>query len=413
MKEQKIIWIINQYASTPETGMAGRHYYLAKALAKQGYKIYVIAGGYSHLLRKPLSFKRNIEIQEIVKDFKFVWVSLGHYTDAHSKKRIINEFIFSMKIKLLFLYSELSKPDVIIHSSPSLIAHFGAWSLAQYFNIRYCFEVRDIWPKTLIDLGNYSPNHPFIRFLQWVEDKCYQRADLVFSNLYNAIEHMQKRGLRKEKFYWIPNGVYLPEVLDREPLSVEIYQQIPKDKFIIGYTGTLGIANAMIYLIEAIPKIKEKDKMHFVLVGTGKEKEMLIQTVKEKNLVDLVTFIEPIPKKQVQSMISLFDVCYIGWQKHDIYKLGIAANKLPEYLYSSKPIIHSYSGAGDFVQQAHAGISVEAENSDSIAEAINQMYLLTKQQRVDMGLCGKEFVLQHFDYTKLAVKLSQILFVEK
>ena len=31
---QKTIWIINQYASTPETGMGGRHYYFAKELAK-------------------------------------------------------------------------------------------------------------------------------------------------------------------------------------------------------------------------------------------------------------------------------------------------------------------------------------------------------------------------------------------
>lgn len=80
-------------------------------------------------------------------------------------------------------------------------------------------------------------------------------------------------------------------------------------------------------------------------------------------------------------MIDFFDVCYIGWQKHKMYELGIAAQKLPEYLYSAKPIIHSYSGNGDFVAQAKAGITIEAENPFAIAKAIDDIYEMTIEQR--------------------------------
>ena len=58
--QKKTIWIINQYASTPISGMGGRHYYLAKYLAKKGYKGYLIASSYSHLLKNPPQIKDNI-----------------------------------------------------------------------------------------------------------------------------------------------------------------------------------------------------------------------------------------------------------------------------------------------------------------------------------------------------------------
>ena len=53
----KTIWIIHQYASTPETGMGGRNFYLAQELTKLGYKVYVIASSASHLLHNQPELK--------------------------------------------------------------------------------------------------------------------------------------------------------------------------------------------------------------------------------------------------------------------------------------------------------------------------------------------------------------------
>lgn len=404
----KTFWFINQYSSTPETAFGGRHYYFAQELAKKGHKVYIIAGSYSHLLRHPKEFDGDFFIENIMPNFDFVWVKLPKYVGAHSKERILNEFKFSWKIRnLRNVISD--KPDVIINSSPALISYLGASYLAKYFQIPFVFEVRDPWPLTLIELGGYPKNHPFIWLLQRIEDRAYQRADFVFSNFFNAFEHMQSRGMKKEKFHWIPNGVSLQEVENKQPLDNEIIAQIPSNKFIVGYTGTLGTANAMNYLIDAAELVAENHDIHFVIVGDGKEKESLIKKVKERGLSN-TTFINPIPKKQIQSILEKFDVCYIGWQKNKMYRLGIAANKLPEYLYSGKPVIHSFSGAGDFVQQANAGISVEAENPTEIANAIREILQLTENDRKILGQNGRDFVLKKLEYTQLAGKLEQIIF---
>lgn len=410
MTIKKTLWFINQYSSTPETAMGGRHFYIAQELAKKGHQVYVIAGRYSHLLRNPKQFSEKYLIEEITPNFSFVWINLPEYSEAHSKQRVLNWFKFAWALRAL-KNSSLQKPDVILYSSPSPIGSLAAQYLAKSFKVAFIFEVRDIWPLTLIELGGHSANHPFIRLMQWIEDRSYQKAKFVFSNLFNAVEHMQNRGLDKAKFHWVPNGVSLAEVSAKEPLSVDIFKQLPQDKFIVGYTGTIGIANAIDDLIEAAQLVSHHPDIHFVLVGSGKEKQEMQNKVQDLKLTN-VSFIDPIPKKQIQSMLEHFDVCYIGWQKNPLYRFGIAPNKLPEYLYAGKPIIHAFSGKGDVVQQANAGITIEAEDPEAIADAVIQLYKLSDFERSVLGNNGHQYVLQHLEYKMITEKLEIIIFPE-
>jgi glycosyltransferase involved in cell wall biosynthesis len=222
---------------------------------------------------------------------------------------------------------------------------------------------------------------------------------------------MQNRGLDEDKFHWIPNGVSLAEVSAKESLSVDIFKQFPRDKFIVGYTGTIGVANAIDDLIEAAQLVSHHPDIHFVLVGSGKEKQEMQNKVQELKLTN-ISFIDPIPKKQIQSMLEHFDVCYIGWQKNPLYRFGIAPNKLPEYLYAGKPIIHAFSGKGDVVQQANAGITIEAEDPQAIADAVIQLYKLSDFERSVLGNNGHQYVLQHLEYKMIAEKLESIIFPE-
>lgn len=408
MSKNKSIWIINQYASTLDTGMGGRHFYLAQELARQGYKVYIVAGSYSHLLHTNKMLDTDFLIERIEDNFHFVWVKLPKYAHAHSKKRIVNEFLFSKQLTKLPRHIDDS-PDIILHSSPALISYFGVRYLTRHYKVPYVFEVRDIWPLTLIKLGGYSKKHPFVKLLQWIEDQAYQKADYVFSNLPNAVEHMQSRGMNKDKFTWIANGVSLEELDNKSALPKEVLEQIPSGKFIVGYTGTLGEANAMDYLIEAAAILKDNLDIHFVLVGAGKSKAGLVKQAESLDLNN-VTFVDPIEKIQVQSMLSQFDACYIGWQKESMYRFGIAANKIPEYMYSAKPVIHSFSGEGDFIEQTGAGITVAAEDPMAIANAILELQSKGTDEREKIGAKGKAFVIEHLTYNKLANKLENTLF---
>lgn len=403
----KTIWIINQYASTPDTGIGGRHFHLARELVKQGHKVYLVAASYTHILRKYPKVEQPYQV-ELIEGINFVWIKMPRYDNAHSMQRIINWFSFSWKLRgLINVISD--KPDAILYSSPSLIGFLGSKYIKKVNpDARLVFEVRDIWPLTLTELGKYTSYHPFVRLLQWIEDKAYHDSARVISNLKNAVEHMVSRGMEESKFSWIPNGFSMAEVIQKEALPEKTLTQLPKDKFIVGYAGTLGISNALESFIDAADKLQDQSNIAFVLVGDGKEKEKLKSLVNKKNISN-VYFIEPIPKIQIQCMLAMFDVCYIGWKNNPLYRFGIAANKIFEYFIAGKPVIHSYSGCCDPVEEANAGITISTENSQAIADAVLELYQLSQVERDAMGDNGMRYVIENNEYGMLAEKLAEIL----
>ena len=250
--------------------------------------------------------------------------------------------------------------------------------MASFYKAKLVFEVRDIWPLTLIDIGGYSPKHPFIKLMQYVEDKAYKYSDKVTSNLPYAYEHMIKRGVSKEKFVWIPNGIDVEEIQEQEDLSESVKNQIPKNKFIIGYTGSIGIANALDVLIEAAILLKDNLNISFVIVGKGKNKASLIQKVQQHDLQNVI-FIDSIPKQQIQTMLKYFNVCFLGLKKSDIFRFGVSPNKLFDYFFSKKPILYNIdSGKNTPVLASKSGVEVEPGNIENLANAVLKLHKLSE-----------------------------------
>lgn len=392
----KHIWIINEYAGSPFYGMEYRHYYLAKELIKLGYKVTIISATYSHLFKNyPKSRKENID------GIDYLWLKTLNYGNAHSKKRVLKWFHFSCK--LLKLPFKLSKPDVIIVSPMATTPVLPAWLLSKYYKAKFIFEVKDIWPQTLVEIGSYGPNHPFIKLLKKLEIFALKKADFIISNLFNYQQYLIDNNINKQ-FHWISNGIDLEELQNIEPLDDEIIKQIPNDKFIVGYAGTIGAANAIDVLLEA-SKYIDNDNIVFVIVGDGQEKTKLINNYKN----DKIIFIDSITKKQIQSLLQLFDVCYIGWRNINIYKYGISANKIFDYMYSGKPILHSYNGENDLIKIANCGITVPAEDPQAIAQGIIELYNMSAEMRNKLGDNGKNYVINNFSYQKLANDLVNII----
>jgi glycosyltransferase involved in cell wall biosynthesis len=404
----KTVWIINQYASTPATGMGGRHYYLARELAKRGYNVTVVAAGYHHLLREPPNLSAEIK-EEALEGFRMVWLKVPKYERAQSIWRIWNWWLFSRRLNIL-KQALSDKPDTILYSSPGLLAFLGARKLARFFKARLVFEVRDIWPLTLQELGGYSKYHPGIAFLQWVEDKAYSDAECVVSNLKNSFQHMISRGMKPDKFSWVPNGFSLDEVNQSAPLPEQTLKSIPEKKFLVGYTGTLGVANDLDTLIEAASILRQEDSIAFVLVGNGQEKSRLQELARERKLNN-VAFIDPVPKAQIQSMLAEFDVCHIGLTKDPLFRFGVSPNKLFDYLYSAKPIIYAIdSGEYHPIEDAGAGYEIEPHNPEVLAQTIMRLYKTSREERALMGERGRREALEHYEYQKLARKLAEVLF---
>ncbi|RBP20323.1 glycosyl transferase family 1 [Marinobacter pelagius] len=211
------------------------------------------------------------------------------------------------------------------------------------------------------------------------------------------------------KFIWIPNGISVSAMNATEKLDSQVEAAIPGDQFVVGYAGTIGVANALDGLLSAAAKLQEYSDIYFVLVGNGKEKERLLGRVETEHLTN-VRILPAVPKAQVPSLLQKFDVCFIAWKDESLYRFGIGANKIPEYLFAGKPVIHSFTGGSDPIEEYEAGVTVPAENPDALAKGILELYQCSPEERAQMGQNGKRAALEHYDYVRLADRLEQALF---
>ncbi|MEM2175061.1 MAG: glycosyltransferase, partial [Candidatus Micrarchaeia archaeon] len=161
-------------------------------------------------------------------------------------------------------------------------------------------------------------------------------------------------------------------------------------------------------LIKAANILRDYKDIAFVVVGDGSEKENLIKMVEEMNL-DNVIFIPSIPKKQVQTMLKYFDVCYKGSRKSSLYRYGLSPVKLMEYMLSGKPIIHSANAVYDIIIESRCGVAVDSENPYSVAKAVLDLKSLSEKERVFMGLRGRNYVVNNCNYNILALKFLGFL----
>lgn len=388
MNNSKTIWIINQYAGTPQTKNSGRHFYIAKEFYKQGYKVVIITASFTHK-RECLRFSGDL-YHETVENIDFIWIKVPKYKKIHGIGRIRNWGIFSYKLANLYEDKEVPKPNVVYYSSLSLIGYIGAEKLVSKLKIPLVFEVRDIWPLTLQELKGLSSYNIFILFLRRIELRAYRNSNIIVSNLSNFKQYLVENNIFNKEYFWIPNG--LDEV---KPIDyTEISTRNPA-VFKIGYSGALGIANAMDIFVEAANLLKGNNFFEFYILGSGPEKEKLKETCVNKN----VFFLNPVDKSEVHSFLKSMDATYIGWNESCLYNYGIGANKIVDYLQSGKPILHSYSGLGDPIKDFELGLTVPAADVLALRDAMINISKFTLKEIESIKINSFNTLSNYYDYS--------------
>lgn len=395
------ILLINHYAGSQEHGMEFRPYYLAKEWIKLGHNVTIIAASYSHLRNKNIDLKCKQFHLDIIDGIQYYWVKTDEY-DGNGFKRLKNTFQFSLWLyKNARFIAKNTLPDVVIASSPHPFIIYGAKRIADIGGSKLIFEVRDLWPLSLTELHGISANHPFIRFMKWTEIYSYKNADHIVTLLPNSFNYIQELG--GQNIHYIPNAINIEEwELSNEKISSSLKNLLDKLKnggyFIIGYTGTIGVANSLEPLIKAAARL-QNEKVAFVIVGEGDQKENLLNLSKSlKN----VYFVGRINKKSIPDMLSYFDAVYLGWKKSKLYEYGVSPNKLMDYMMAGKPIIHAIDSEHDLVEKYGCGVSVEAENDEEISKAVLFLKSLDIHQLSQMGENGRRNVVEKHNYSQIS-----------
>jgi len=273
--------------------------------------------------------------------------------------------------------------------------------------------VRDLWPQTAVDMGAMKKNSLPAKLLYAWEKFMYHKAEKIIVLLPYAKDYVASRGINPEKVFWLPNGVNLerfdhPAPLEPESEVAEVFKQY-RDKFKVVYTGAHGVPNGLDAVVEAAKLIQEKsENIHFILIGEGTEKSRLREKAQSLGLVN-ITFCEPIPKQAVPSVLLAADCLVYSIPAFNIYRYGVSVNKSFDYLASVKPVVMAGNPRNDIVEEANAGIVVEPENPEALAEAIIKIYELPEGKRIELGENGRRYVEKYHSINIIAEKLEILL----
>jgi len=395
----KTIWVINQFAGKQDSGWGERHYYFARHWVQKGYDVKIISGSFNHLFKiQPKITSKTFTTETVEKNITFCWVKIAKY-NPESVFKLWSMIVFSYKI--FFLSKRvLNKPDIVLISSMPIFSVLPAYFLSEKYKAKLLFEVRDLWPQTPIHLKGYKKWHPMVLLMASLEKLGYRKAKYIISVLPNSSEYINKISKKPKKWVYIPNGID-KNMVGNESIGNDIKKQIPSDKFVIGYAGTVGLANAMGDFISASIILKDNNDIHFVMVGEGYlKKDYLKETKGNSN----ITFIPKIDKSKVQDLLKLFNVCYVGRFDLPLYKHGVSYNKYFDYMLAKKTILESSSLIKDPVELSGCGIIVKPESAEAIVEGINALYNMTQAERDKLGKRGYKYVIKHHNFEFLSEK---------
>lgn len=409
------VWYIHPYAGGPGVGRYWRPYYFSKFWNQTGHRSMVISAAYHHLL-EPDEARHGASEKNGVR---YAYVPTLRY-HGNGIGRMLSMLLFSLMLLPFCLHESIrrGRPDAIIYSSPHPFGVVSAWLAARLLRARFVFEVRDIWPLSLVELGGLKDSNPMVRLTGWIERFAYKRSDRVISLLPCAQAHMVEKGLEPGKFLWVPNGVDTGEELpeteqDASPFVQHVRRLREQGCFVVVYAGAHGEPNALEGLVRSARLLQDEGlDLKIILVGKGERKAQLTAYASETSL-HVVEFFDQQPKEVVMAALRLSSAGYISLKAQPIFRFGVSPNKLWDYMLVRLPVIFACKAGNDPVSDYGCGVTADPEDPQSIAQAITRLYRLTDAERAAMGQRGHDAVLEHYTYEQLAGRVVRALGSER
>lgn len=397
------IWFIHHYAVSPRSPGGTRHFSTARWLVRQGHRVRIVASSYHYQAQRETREYGGASIQsEMIEGVEFVWVRTRPYR-GNSIGRVLNLLSFAWRVlRANLAEGGEARPSVVLGSSPQPFAALAARILARRHGARFVYEVRDIWPQTLVELGQTSRWNPVILAFAWIERHCARRAAAVVTLLPGSEPHLRQCGAAPDRIIHVPNGVDLVQAGPVRPLPGG-----PACTFL--YAGAIGVANGLDTVVAAAELLMgTAPAARIVIMGEGPELPRLRADVARRGLGN-VEFREPVPKAAVHEALAGADAFLMVLRDSPVFQWGISPNKLFDYLAAGRPVVFAVNTPADIVAAAGAGVHADPSSAPDLARAMAEIASLPREVREAMGRRGRAWVEAHHDVEKLAERFGSAL----
>lgn len=400
------LWLVNQFANTPDLPGHTRQYEVAVGLVQEGWAVDLFASDFNLTQRRyrRLRFPR-LWANERPAGIHWSWLWVWPYKGNDWKRQLnMASFCAHLLLRLLpvgFLARITGGgPDLILASSPQLPAAWTCFWIARALGVPFVLEIRDLWPQVLIDQGGKSPRSAIVRLLALMERQLYCGAHTVVVLAKGAETYVRERGARHTT--WLPNGPDLDQ-FQLQPLTTDI------SVFTVLYAGAHGDANALDNVIEAARLLDQgyASNIRFIFVGDGPEKQALI--VQAEGLSN-VRFEHPVPKAQIPALMAEADAILLSLRDVPLFRYGVSPNKLYDAYALGRPVITTVAGAvNQEVEEHHVGVTAAPGDPQALAKAIKMLASTPHDEREAMAQRARHLAETTYSRQRINARYNKLL----
>lgn len=407
-KEMHILYL-HQYFVT-RRGMTGtRSYEFARYLVGRGHRVTMITSGFANGEFPVPRGRKYLEVE--LEGIGVVSIAAA-YNNPHvgtgmsGWQRMIKFYQFANLAARVG--KKLAKPDIVFVTHTPLTIGLAGIKLSRYFDVPFVFEVRDLWPEALVNVGALK-NPLAIWWLRRMAKKIYSAANHIVALSPGMKEGIVLSGVPEQRVTVIPNGSDLDLFRPDINWSVCHHRLGLDNRFAAIYFGAMGHANGLEYVIEAARILAERGKDHIVIVlhGDGGKRPELEKMTHDYKLTNVV-FSDLVPDKaEVARIVAGCDVSmtiYRASREHTW-----SPNKMFDALAAGKPVLINVSGwLGEMIQDNNCGRCIDPHRPEMLAETLEELASNPDLCR-EMGKNARSLAEREFDRDKLADRLEQVL----
>jgi glycosyltransferase involved in cell wall biosynthesis len=393
----------------PETGAASvRADYFVKVLRSAGHEVLVVAPKPNYPIGKIFDgFNKKLIVKN--KKENIIYIPILFVSSNSAVGRLFS-YLSYFKFSLIYLLFKNYKPDVVISSSPPIFTSLAALLYAKIKRARFIFDIRDVWPDIGVELGILT-NKYFINGLSKIESYLLKNADKIIVTAKGDKKNILNKIVDAEKCEIIYNGadteIFRPISDDKKNRIRKTYN-IPNNKKVLVYFGSYN--NGM-NDIEMLGDFLSNQKfinsnIHFLSIGSGDNLENLLFKIDDKISF---TSIKSLPMEEVAELVAASDISIIPRKGIKNDTGGNIPVKCFESWASGIPVLLSNiedAEVSEIFKECDSGALVDADSVETLISGLNN---LLKQNLIELGIKGRNFVVENFDRRKQSKNILDVI----
>ena len=395
MKKRLLVYAHYYYPDVASTGQILAE--LCEGLIKD-FEITVICVVPSYTGKIDEQYKKQRFYFENHNGVKIVRVRVPEFDKTNKLSRIKN--ISCYFINSILATFKVGKQDLVYSiSQPPILGGILGMIGKIIKRAKFVYNIQDFNPEQ-VEVVGFSKSPMLIKLAKMFDKFSCKCSDCVII----VGRDMQKNLEQRFKGKKVPNNVVINNWINEEeiyPLASEHerVQQFKEqyglqDKFVIMYSGNIGLYYDLENIIKVIAEFKEREDVVFAFVGDGTVKKQ-IEEYSTANRLTNVIFIPYQRKEDLIYSLNAADVHLVTNQK------GIKGVSVPSKIYGVMAtgkailgVLEKGSEAELLISNSQCGITVEPQDYDEIKKAIDSL-LQQKQQMAQIGIRGRAYLDKH------------------